>query len=125
MIVRPSTAADIRPAYPSQLLSTPGIPSTIPKTWGSSGNSIFDLQAHNESQIPPAKWPEEDRKFDEVKVKSSDDPTVFVTTQVMTQFRANNPVTGKIGFTQNFAPPKETENIEIVSRGNVQVSSLK
>lgn len=123
MIVRPSTAAPIRPPYPTALLATV-TPSTAAKTWGSSGNSIFDLRAHADQTIKPAKWPESDRTFDEVKVKSKDDPEVFVSTEVMTQFRAKDPSTGRIGFTQKFPPPQATANSEIVSRNNVRTSNV-
>lgn len=123
MIVRPSTAAAIRPAYPTALLANAS-PVENAKTWGSSGNSIFDLRAHAEATIKPAKWPESDRTFDEVKVKSSDDPEVFVSTEVMTQFRAKDPNTGRIGFTQKFPAPQATANSEIVSRNNTRTSNV-
>lgn len=123
MIVRPSAAAPIRPPFPVALNAIV-TPAENAKIWGSSGNSIFDLRAHADSTIKPAKWPEEDRKFDEVKVKSSDDPTVFVSTEVMTEFRSKDPATGRIGFTQKFPAPQATANSEIVSRNNVRSSHL-
>jgi hypothetical protein len=124
MIVRPSAAASIRPAYPTALLATVATVENA-KTWGSSGNSIFDLRAHAASTIKPAKWPESDRMYDEVKVKSKDDPEVFISTEVMTQFRSIDPQTGRVGFTQKFPPPAASADVEITSRNNTRTSNLK
>lgn len=62
--------------------------------------------------------------FDEVKVKSKDDPEVFVSTEVMTQFRSKDPSTGRIGFTQKFPAPQSTDNSEVTSRNNVRTSHV-
>jgi hypothetical protein len=116
-IVRPSAAAPIRPAYPTALLASI-TPDENAKTWGSSGNSIFDLKAHFESTVKPATWPEEDRMFDEVKVSSKEDSSTSITVEAMTQFKAKDPKTGK------FAPVQASDNVEIVSRNNTRTSNL-
>lgn len=116
-IVRPSTAPDIRPAYPIYIKTSNPEPSETPKVWGSSANSLFDLKAHEEASVKPATWPEEDRTFDEVKVFNKDDKETSVTVEVMTQYNGRNPKTQQ-KFTQNFNPPTDSDTSEVVSRGN-------
>jgi hypothetical protein len=111
-VVRPSQSPAIRPGVPSQIFATPKIPQNTPITWGSAGDSIFDLKAHASSTVQPASWPETSRKYDVVRVYNPDDP----------EYQARNKISGD-RFTMKFATNTNTENTEVISRGNTRTSA--
>lgn len=124
-IVRPAQAYSFRPP-PNYAARGP----TITKgskvvTWGSSGANIFQLQASIQQNVPPATWPksdEEKRTYDVVRVMSADDPSTFVDTEVMTEYQARNQIDGS-RITLRYASNVDTDTTQVISRGNVRVSS--
>ena len=118
-IVRPSTNPSIRPPYPSQITSTAKPASDTPKVWGSSGNSVFDLRAQDESTVKPATWPETQRTYDVVRVKNTDDPDQHVDVEVMTEYQGRNKIS-QDRITLKFATNTNTDNTEVLSRGNIR-----
>jgi hypothetical protein len=121
-VVRPSQSPAIRPGVPSQIFATPKIPQNTPITWGSAGDSIFDLKAHASSTVQPASWPETSRKYDVVRVYNPDDREQFIDTEQMTEYQARNKISGD-RFTMKFATNTNTENTEVISRGNTRTSA--
>lgn len=119
-IVRPSQAPSIRPGAATQIYTTPKVVVNEPVTWGSSGDSVFDLRAHSEAQND-TKWPESTRTFDVVRVYNPDDKESFVDTEVMTKFgatsknlKAGSSTADK--FEMTFSRPVAGENQEIMQK---------
>jgi hypothetical protein len=124
-IVRPSQAYSFRPP-PNYAARAPVITKgSKVVTWGSSGQNIFQLQASIQQNVPPATWPKEDeekRTYDVVRVFNADDPTTFVDTEVMTEYQSRNQLDGS-RTTLRFATNTDTATTQVISRGNVRVSS--
>jgi hypothetical protein len=119
-VVRPSQAPQIRPGFPSQLFATQKIPENNAQTWGTAGNSVFDLKAHAQVELPAPKF-ENSRKFDTVKVKNPDDTTQSVTTEQMTEY-TGSPKQGGQKITLKFTPPVNTDFTEVLTRNNIRQS---
>lgn len=117
-VVRPSQAPQIRPGQPSQLLATPKVPENEPQVWGSSGDSVFDLQAHAQQELPEPKY-EAARTYDVVRVYNPDDRSQFVDTEQMTEYQGRNKI-DKSRFVLRFAKNENTENTEVRSRNNIR-----
>jgi len=116
-IVRPSQAPTIRPGPAVQIYATPKIVENEPITWGSAGNSVFQLSASASGEAPEATWPESDRTYDVVKVYNKDDREQFIETEVMTEYQGRNKIS-QDRITIRFAATKDSPNVEVVSRGN-------
>ena len=121
-IVRPSVSADIRPAYPYQILEAPKVPVNTPVVWGNAGDSVFELRAHAESKVEPAKWPETDRTYDVVRVFNEDDREQHIDTEVMTEYQGRNKIS-QDRITLRFAKPQDTKNTEVRERDKKRSST--
>ena len=121
-VVRPSQSPTIRPGSPSQLFAPIKIPQNTPQTWGSSGNSVFDLHASAQQELPKPQW-ETERKYDVVRVYNPDDRTQFVDTEQMTEYQARNKMSAD-RFTMRFATNTNTENTEVIQKGLTRKSNL-
>src|SRR5687767_13337484 len=88
-VVRPSQSPQIRPGTPTQIFATPKVPQNAPQVWGGSGDSVFDLQASASQELPEPKN-ESQRTYDEIKVKSPDDPETFIITEQMTEYQGKS-----------------------------------
>lgn len=117
-VVRPSQAPQIRPGQPTQLFATPKVPQNEPQVWGGSGDSVFDLQAHAQQELPEPKF-EAQRTYDVVRVFNPDDRSQFVDTEQMTEYQGRNKIS-KERFTMRFATNTNTENTEVRSRNNIR-----
>lgn len=119
-VVRPSQSPQIRPGVPLQLFATAKIPQNDPQVWGSAGNSVFDLQAQEQVELPQPKW-EDQRTFSTVKVKNPDDTSQSITTEQMTEYQGR-PAKGAPGtkLTLRFEPPKDTEFTEVVDKNIIR-----
>lgn len=114
-VVRPSQSPAIRPGSPSQLFETQKVPQNTPVSWGSSGNSVFDLTAREQSEVPQPKF-EAQRTYDVVRVYNPDDRTQFVDTEQMTEYQGRNKLSSE-RFTMKFATNTNTENTEVIQKG--------
>lgn len=115
-VVRPSQSPAIRPGIPTQIFQTPKVPDNTPITWGSAGQSVFDLHAHSQATVPTPEFPETKRTYDVVRVYNPDDRTQFVDTEEMTEYQGRNKITADrivLRFTKN----KNTSNTEIQQSG--------
>ena len=121
-IVRPSQAPTIRPGPAVQIYATPKIVENEPVTWGSSGNSVFQLRASANDKVDPAKWPETDRTYDNVRVYNADDREQYIDTEVMTEYQGRNKIS-QDRITIRFAATKESKNVEVRERGLTRKSS--
>lgn len=121
-VVRPSQNPNIRPGTPTQIFEPQKTPDNPVNEWGSSGQSVFDLQAHAQQELPEPKW-EETRTYDVVKVFNPDDKSQFVETEQMTEYQARNKISPD-RFTMKFATNTNTENTEVVSRNNIRRSNI-
>lgn len=117
-VVRPSQAPQIRPGNPSQLLATPVVPQNEPQVWGSSGDSVFDLQASAQQELPEPKF-EAQRTYDVVRVFNPDDRSQFVDTEQMTEYQGRNKIDAS-RFVLRFAGNANTENTEVRSKNNIR-----
>jgi hypothetical protein len=115
-VVRPSQAPNIRPGSPSQLLTPPKVPENNPQVWGSSGDSVFDLHAHTQAEVPKPEWPETQRKYDVVRVYNPDDNTQYIDTEEMTEYQGRNKIT-KDRIVLRFADTQNTANTKVQQRG--------
>jgi hypothetical protein len=125
-VVRPSQSPNIRPGMPTQILATPKVIDNEPIVWGNSGDSVFDLNASTSIELPQPKW-EESRKYDVVRVYNPDDRTQFVDTEQMTEYQARNKPSQQSSIAQDriqlmFATNTNTENTEVISKGNTRSS---
>jgi hypothetical protein len=120
-VVRPSQSPTIRPGSPSQIFAPIKIPQNTPQTWGSPGNSVFDLHAQSQVELPQPKF-EAERKYDVVRVYNPDDRTQFVDTEVMTEYQARNKLSNE-RFTLRFATNSNTENTEVIQKGLTRKSN--
>jgi hypothetical protein len=124
-VVRPNETPDIRPALGNQLRTAAPITAPVDDgsvTWGGSGNSAFQLRANAKSELPPI-LEEQSRKYDKVKVKNPDDPEQYVETEVMTEYQARNKI-DKSRFILRFGETKASDNVEIISKGNIRKSEV-
>jgi hypothetical protein len=120
-VVRPSQAPQIRPGVPVQLFATPKVVINTPKTWGRPGDSVFDLTARSQSDVPQPKF-EAQRTYDVVRVFNPDDRTQFVDTEQMTEYQGRNKLSSD-RFTIKFATNTNTENTEVIQKGLIRKSS--
>ena len=121
-VVRPSQSPNIRPGTPNQIFEPPKAGDDTPVVWGNGGQSVFDLHAHAQVELPQPKW-EESRTYDVVKVFNPDDKSQFVETEQMTEYQARNRLSPE--RTQlKFATNTNTENTEVVSTGNIRKSQV-
>jgi hypothetical protein len=116
-IVRPSTAAGIRPLN----FTVPRKPAKQPKdnliTWGNSGDDIFTLTAHMQQDIKnDLKSDETKRTYDEVRVFDPNDHDNFVDQQVMTEYQGRNTIDKSRIFIR-FAKNEPSADIEVRKRG--------
>ena len=119
-VVRPSESPRIRPGSPSQIFATPKIPQNNPTTWGSAGNSVFQLHAHAQQELPQP-LNETERKYDVVRVYNPDDKSQFVDTEQMTEYQGRNKISNdriKLRFKGN----ANTTNTKVISKNNVRKS---
>jgi hypothetical protein len=114
-IVRPSQAPAIRPGPAVQIYTTPKIVENNPITWGSSGDSVFDLRAHA-SQTVNNSWPESSRTYDIVRVYNPDDREQFIDTEVMTEYQGRNKIS-QDRIKMQFATNTNTATTEVIQRG--------
>lgn len=121
-VVRPSQSPTIRPGSPSQIFATPKVPQNTPVSWGSAGNSVFDLHAQAQHELPQPQW-ETQRKYDVVRVYNPDDRSQYVDTEQMTEYQARNKMS-KDRFTMRFATNRNTENTEVISKGLTRKSNI-
>lgn len=121
-VVRPSQSPQIRPGTPTQLLATPKVPQNNPISWGGSGDSVFDLHAHTQAEIPQPKY-EEKRTYDVVRVFNPDDKTQHVDTEQMTEYQGRNRLSAD-RITLRFATNHNTENTEVIKKGLQRTSTL-
>jgi len=135
-IVRPAQAPSIRPGVATQTLAAPKVIVNEGKTWGGSGDSIFDLTASDQVELPKAKWEESDRTYDVVRVFNKDDRSVYIDTEQMTQYSGfNNSQKSQSGIDPSrtgiskdriilrFAAAQNTDDTEVISRGNKRVNT--
>ena len=121
-VVRPSQSPQIRPGHPSQLLATLVSPDNPPIVFGSSGNSLFDLHASAQQELPQPQF-ETQRTYDVVRVYNPDDHTQHVDTEQMTEYQARNKLSAD-RFTMRFATNTNTPDTEVISKGNKRSSNL-
>lgn len=117
-VVRPSQAPQIRPGVPTQIFATPKVPNNNPNVWGSAGNSVFNLHANAQQDIP-APLTETSRTFDVVRVYNPDDHAQFVDTEQMTEYKGRNKISND-RIQLRFAGNTNTTNTEVVSKGNTR-----
>jgi hypothetical protein len=120
-VVRPSQSPQIRPGTPTQTFETPKVPQNEPITWGSAGNSVFDLHARTQQELP-APLTETERKYDVVRVFNPDDHDQFVDTEQMTEYQGNNKISNdriKLGFANN----ADTKDTKVISKNNIRKST--
>ena len=120
-VVRPSQSPRVRPTLATQLSATPKVPSNEPTTWGNATPSLFQLQASSQSEVPPPKFEETQRKYDVVRVFNPDDREQFVDTEQMTEYQARNQI-GKDRTTLRFATNSNTENTQVIQKGIIRKS---
>lgn len=121
-VVRPSQAPQIRPGTPVQIFATPKVPENNPIAWGGAGDSVFDAHAHAQQELPQPKF-EESRTYDVVRVYNPDDRTQFVDTEQMTEYQGRNKLSND-RVTFRFATNHNTENTEVISKGNRRTSTI-
>lgn len=115
-VVRPNQSPSIRPGSPSQILAPSKLIENEPQVWGSSGDSVFDLRAHTQQELPQPEFPETKRKYDVVRVYNPDDREQFVDTEVMTEYQGRNTIS-KDRIVLRFAKTQNTANTEVKQRG--------
>lgn len=115
-VVRPSMDKSIRPGTATQLLATQKIVENEPIVWGNSGDSVFDLRAHAQQELPMPEFPETKRSYDVVRVYNPDDRTQFVDTEQMTEYQGRNRIS-KDRITLRFTKNQNTANTEVRQRG--------
>jgi hypothetical protein len=120
-VVRPSQSPRIRPGFPNQLFETAKVPQNNPQTWGSPGNSVFQLRASEQSEVPEPKF-EAQRTYDIVRVYNPDDRTQYVDTEQMTEYQGRNKLNSE-RFTMKFATNSNTENTEVIQKGLIRKSN--
>lgn len=120
-VVRPSESPKIRPGTPTQIFATPKVVQNNPNVWGSAGNSVFQLQARAQQELPQPLT-ETERKYDVVRVYNPDDRTQFVDTEQMTEYQGRNKISNdriKLRFNGN----ANTTNTEVISKNNIRKTS--
>lgn len=124
-IVRPYTTGAIRPASPLGLQFPVPAKANAPTVWGSAGQNAFQLTASINLKTPPAQWPKSDetqRTYDVVRVFNPDDHSSYVDTEAMTQYQALNAV-DQSRITLNYARVQSSQDVQIMSTGNIRKSS--
>jgi hypothetical protein len=120
-VVRPSQSPQIRPGVPTQIFVTPKVPQNNPNVWGTAGNSVFDLHAHAQAELP-TPLNETERKYDVVRVENPNDKTQFVDTEQMTEYKARNKISND-RIQLRFANNADTTNTEVISKGLIRKQS--
>lgn len=122
-IVRPFGFHDYRPR-PSMPTKAPTQPPEGPNivTWGSAGNNVFQLRANVKADVPKPNWDETERKYDKVRVFNEDDRDQYVDTEIMTEYSMRNKLS-KERFIIRYGQTQPSENMEILSKGNVRTST--
>jgi len=124
-IVRPYVAGAIRPPAPIGLQFPVVAKPNVPTVWGSAGQNAFQLSASINQKAPPTQWPKSDeiqRTFDVVRVFNPDDHSTFVDVEAVTEYQARNQI-DQSRITLRYATNTNTDNTEVISRGNVRKSS--
>ncbi len=121
-IVRPSQSPDIRPAPTTALLESPKITANPIVTWGTPGDSIFQLRAHESGETNNETKEETKRKFDVVRVKNPDDHDQYVDVEVMTEYQARNKIS-ESRTKLRFGQPKSSQHVEVISRDNTRTTN--
>jgi len=114
-VVRPSQSPNIRPGSPSQMLAPPKVIENEPQVWGSSGDSVFDLRAHTQQELPKPEFPETQRKYDVVRVYNPDDHEQYIDTEQMTEFQGRNKIS-KDRIVLRFAKTQNTADTKVMQR---------
>lgn len=114
-VVRPSQSPQIRPGTPTQIFQTPKVPTNNPNTWGSPGNSVFNLHAQAQQELP-APFVENARTYDVVRVFNPDDRTQFVDTEQMTEYQGKNRISND-HIQLRFEGNSDTTNTEVIAKG--------
>lgn len=122
-VVRPSETGEVRPGYISSNRAAPIVPDENEVVWGSAGNDVFALQANLKSEVKTGDEEEIERKVDTVRIKSKDDPSVYVDVEVMTEYQARNRI-DKSRTTLRFQPPEGDANSEVIKRGEVRKTGI-
>lgn len=113
-VVRPSQSPQIRPGSRTQLLEAPKIVQNNPQVWGSSGNSVFQLHAHTQQELPQP-MNEKQRTYDIVRVYNPDDHEQFVDTEQMTEYQGRNKISND-RITLRFANNANTEHTKVIAK---------
>lgn len=114
-VVRPSESPRIRPGVPVQIFATPKVVQNNANVWGSAGNSVFQLHAYAQQELPQP-LNETERKYDVVRVYNPDDRSQFVDTEQMTEYQGRNKISNdriKLRFNGN----TNTTNTKVISKG--------
>lgn len=120
-VVRPSQAPAIRPGVPTQIFQTPKVPNNPPKVWGNAGESVFELNAHAQQELPMPEFPETKRSYDVVRVYNPDDEEQFVDTEQMSEYQGRNKISGE-RIVLRFAKAQNTETTKVQQRGLKRVN---
>lgn len=115
-VVRPNQAPSIRPGTPTQIFQTPKIPDNPPKVWGNAGNSVFDLHAHTQQELPMPEFPETKRKYDVVRVYNPDDHEQYIDTEQMSEYQGRNKISAD-RIVLRFSKAQNTEHTKVMQRG--------
>ena len=122
-VVRPSQSQDVRPGFASIGRTVPAVPDPNEIVFGGPGNDVFALQANSKSEINNQTEEETSRTFDTVRIKSKDDPSVYVDVEVMTEYQSRN-VIDKSRTQLRFESPQADANSEIIKRGQTRKSDV-
>jgi hypothetical protein len=113
-VVRPSQSPIIRPGHRSQLLEAPKIVQNNPQVWGSAGNSVFQLHAHAQQELPQPLT-EKERTYDVVRVFNPDDHEQYVDTEQMTEYQGRNKISND-RITLRFNGSTPSEHTKVISK---------
>lgn len=120
-IVRPSQFGDVRPSNIQTGRAPQKTPNTDEIVWGAAGNTVFQLTANSKAEVNNTTSVEIKRTFDTVRIKSPDDPSVYVDVEVMTQYQSRNQL-DKSRSLLRFTPPTSTPDAEVISRNQTRTS---
>lgn len=118
-IVRPSETGNVRPGPVAYLRKTPAAPGSTEVVWGSSGNSVFQLQASSKAEVNNQTSQETSRTFDTVRIKSKTDPDTYIDVEVLTAYQAKN-VIDKSRTQLRFTPPTSSSDAEVIARNQTR-----
>ncbi len=120
-VVRPSQTGEVRPGFITFGRSVPAVPDPNEIVFGGPGNDVFALQANSKSEVNNQTEEETSRTFDTVRIKSKDDPSVYVDVEVMTEYQSRNTI-DKSRSQLRFEPPQADANSQIIKRNQTRKS---